>query len=73
MSGLVLVTPESTESAAGHGEMVNILFGYRGRPLGRIVLNRSIIPMLCRKAGVPGNDVRDNQPPRTLYHSDTTL
>jgi hypothetical protein len=40
------------------GEMVNILFGYRGRPLGRIVLNRSVIPMLCRKAGVPGNDVR---------------
>jgi hypothetical protein len=40
------------------GEMFQVLFGYRGRPLGNIVLNRSIIPMLCRKAGVPGSDVR---------------
>jgi len=40
------------------GEMFHILFGYRGRPIGSIVLNRSIIPMLCRKAGVPGSDLR---------------
>jgi hypothetical protein len=40
------------------GEMFDVLFGYRGRPLGNVVLNRSVIPMLCRKAGVPGSDVR---------------
>jgi integrase len=40
------------------GEIFHVLFGYRGRPLGNIVLNRSVIPMLCRKAGVPGSDVR---------------
>ncbi len=40
------------------GEMFHVLFGYRGRPVGSIVLNSSVIPMLCRKAGVPGSDLR---------------
>jgi integrase len=40
------------------GEMFHVLFGYRGRPVGSIVLNNSVIPMLCRKAGVPSSDLR---------------
>ena len=40
------------------GEKCQMLFCYRGRPIGSNVLNGSIIPMLCRKAGVPRSDVR---------------
>jgi hypothetical protein len=40
------------------GEIFHVLFGYRGRPLGKTILNHSVIPMLCRKAGVPGKDAR---------------
>lgn len=34
------------------GEIVDILFSYRGHPLGQDYINRTLIPMLCRKAGV---------------------
>jgi hypothetical protein len=40
------------------GEVFHVLFGYRGRPLGKTILNLSVIPMLCRKAGVPSKDTR---------------
>lgn len=40
------------------GETFHVLFGYRGRSVGHIILNRSVIPMLCRKAGVPETDAR---------------
>jgi integrase len=39
-------------------ERVDVLFMYRARPMRRAVLNESVIPMLCRKAGVPTHDVR---------------
>ncbi|HLI57663.1 MAG TPA: tyrosine-type recombinase/integrase, partial [Actinomycetota bacterium] len=40
------------------GELVELLFAYRGEPVGRGHVNRVLIPMLCRKAGVPRDDVR---------------
>lgn len=38
------------------GEQVDYLFQLRGRPVGRRVLNDTIIPMLCAKAGVALED-----------------
>ena len=38
------------------GERVQMLFQTRGRPPGNAILNRTIIPMLCAKAGVPRKD-----------------
>jgi integrase len=40
------------------GEMVDFLFLHRMRPLGEFFLNHGLIPRLCRKAGVPQNDLR---------------
>jgi integrase len=40
------------------GEMVDFLFLNRMRPVGEYVLNKHLIPRLCRKAGVPQHDVR---------------
>lgn len=40
------------------GESVQFLFCYRARQVGREYINVGIIPALCRKAGVPQEDVR---------------
>jgi site-specific recombinase XerD len=40
------------------GERVDVLLAYRGAPLGEKYINRVLIPLLCRKAGVPREDVR---------------
>lgn len=40
------------------GEVVHYLFSYRGKRLGKNYLNGTLIPMLCRKAGVPESDAR---------------
>ena len=40
------------------GELVDMLFAYRGAQLGEKYVNRALIPLLCRKAGVPREDVR---------------
>ena len=39
-----------------------MLFQVRGRPPGKTVLNRTIIPVLCAKAGLP---MRDSMGPIT--------
>ena len=39
-------------------EQVDILFAVRAQPVARNYLNRTIIPALCAKAGVPPADVR---------------
>jgi integrase len=41
-------------------ELVRYLFLYRGRRLGIAYINEVIIPVLCRKAGVPMQDSRGN-------------
>jgi len=40
------------------GESVQLLFCYRAKPLAKTYLNASLIPMLCRRAGVPEADAR---------------
>jgi Phage integrase family len=40
------------------GELVDLLFVNRGRPLGKYIVNHTVIPVLCRKAGVPEQDAR---------------
>jgi integrase len=42
------------------GERVDFLFATRARRVGKHYINNAIIPMLCRKAGVPTADVRGN-------------
>jgi integrase len=39
-------------------EQVHLLFSYRGRPIGLGYINKVLIPLLCRKAGVPKEDIR---------------
>jgi len=40
------------------GEMVDYLFSYRSRVVGGNYLNSTLIPLLCRKAGIPDVDAR---------------
>lgn len=40
------------------GEHVNFLFAFRARRVPATYINTTVIPMLCRKAGVPRADVR---------------
>ena len=40
------------------GEVVQLLFSYRGTRVWTGYLNDSLIPMLCRKAGIPEQDSR---------------
>ena len=40
------------------GEHVDLLFMHRARSMRREILTESVIPMLCRKAGIPTEDVR---------------
>ena len=39
-------------------ECVAILFAWRGRPLRTLYFNETLIPLLCRKAGIPFEDAR---------------
>ena len=41
-------------------EHVDMVFAVRGHPVAKSYINRTIIPALCAKAGVPGSDVRGN-------------
>jgi integrase len=41
-------------------ENVDLLFSIRAHPVGKTYINRTIIPALCAKAGVPTADVRGN-------------
>jgi integrase len=52
------------------GEMIQQLFSYRGRNLGKDILNGTIIPTLCRKAGVPERDARG---PITSHRARSTI
>ncbi|MGW3734856.1 tyrosine-type recombinase/integrase [Streptomyces sp. NPDC005148] len=48
--------PKHTDKRTG--EQVDFLFSYRARAVSSGYINGSIIPMLCRKAGVPAVDAR---------------
>jgi integrase len=40
------------------GQLADMLFCFRGHTLSTRYLNRTLVPLLCRKAGVPREDVR---------------
>ncbi len=40
------------------GSLVDFLFCFRGKRLGGNFINRSLIPVLCQRAGVPEHDAR---------------
>src|SRR5215472_6446429 len=40
------------------GELVHFLFMYRSKRPGQLYLNKSLVPILCKKAGVPLEDAR---------------
>jgi integrase len=42
------------------GERVHFVFAYRTTKIGQLYLNDSVIPMPCRKAGVPTREARGN-------------
>ncbi|MER6231515.1 tyrosine-type recombinase/integrase [Streptomyces sp. NPDC001616] len=42
------------------GQLADFLFAHRARRVAKHYINTAIIPMLCRKAGVPTADVRGN-------------
>ena len=53
----VAVRPEQgTVEDEVTGESVHLVFQIRGRPIGTTLLNGTIIPMLCVRAGVPLQD-----------------
>jgi integrase len=39
---------------------VHLLFAVRARRVSTAYINNTVIPMLCRKAGVPASDIRGN-------------
>jgi integrase len=42
------------------GERADLLFAFRARRVSTSYINNTVIPVLCRKAGVPAADVRGN-------------
>jgi integrase len=50
--------PQPLKLDAKTNEMVEYVFQYRNTPLGSTYLNETLIPMLCAKAGVPGDDAK---------------
>jgi len=65
------VRPEAIASwDAKTGETVQFLFIYRGKRVGKSYINDTVIPMLCRKAGVPEVDARG---PITSHRARSTI
>jgi integrase len=52
------------------GEVVQYLFSYRSRRISADYINRTIIPVLCRRAGVPEQDARG---PITSHRARSTI
>jgi hypothetical protein len=40
------------------GEVVHFLFMFRSKRIARAYINNTLVPILCRKAGLPGEDAR---------------
>ncbi|MBI4218597.1 MAG: hypothetical protein HY682_00540 [Chloroflexi bacterium] len=52
------------------GQPTHYLFAYRGHGVGASYLNRVVIPLLCRKAGIPKSDARG---PLTSHRARSTI
>ena len=48
--------PRRLDPKTGH--LVDFLLSYKGRAVSTVYINKTVIPMLCRKAGVPEEDAR---------------
>jgi integrase len=74
--GRVLVAWEAIRPAQPHlldrrtGELVDFLFCYRAKRVGLHYINDSLIPALCRKAGIPRSDARG---PITSHRARSTI
>ncbi len=74
--GRVLVAWESVRPAQPHlldrrtGQLVDFLFCYRAKRVGLHYINDSLIPALCRKAGIPRSDARG---PITSHRARSTI
>lgn len=65
------VRPASVKQCdAKTGQMVDFLFIWRGKRLSRRYINLSLIPLLCRKAGIPESDARG---PITSHRARATI
>ena len=63
--------PQQRQLDRKSAEWVAYLFSVRGKRLGRHYLNNVLIPLVCRKAGIPENDPRsDYQPSSACHHRD---
>jgi hypothetical protein len=54
-------SPRPSTGAPAHrrtGERVDALFSFGARRIATVYINNTVIPVLCRKAGVPDTDVR---------------
>ena len=40
------------------GELVHFLFVFRCRQIAKHYINKTLVPVLCRKAGIPNSDIR---------------
>jgi len=52
------------------GELVHFLFMFRSRRIAPDYVNRTLVPVLCRKAGLPGKDARG---PITSHRARSTI
>jgi integrase len=52
--------PQPRQPDRRTGARVDLLFAFRARRVSSAYINNTVIPMLCRKAGVPAADVRGN-------------
>ena len=62
--------PQTSALDSKTGEPVQFLFSCHNRRLGKSYLNRWLIPLLCRKAGVPTSDARG---PITSHRARSTI
>ena len=59
IAGWERVRPDQPATCDGKtGEVVDFLFSYRARCVPREYVNQRLIPILCRKAGIPRSDAR---------------
>jgi len=62
--------PQPAARDAKTGEVVEFLFSYRGTHVARVYINKVLIPLLCRCAGVPTRDARG---PITSHRARATI
>ena len=62
--------PTAAQLDRKNGELVDFLFMYRSKRVGKSYLNKTVIPILCQKAGVARSDARG---PITSHRARSTI